>query len=86
MHKLTLSLYALKKVKKDIVRENNLQEQFLKEVKVQSFFNHPNLVSLYGIFDDDEYVYLILEYMDDGSLDDKMMKRNYHTKNVNLFS
>ena len=55
-------MYAIKKIKKQIVKENNLEEQFLKEIKVQFTFNHLNLVKLYGFFDDSEYVYMIMEY------------------------
>ena len=30
--------------------------------------DHPNIVKLYGIFSDREHIYLIMEYMEDGSL------------------
>ena len=49
-------------------------------------FNHPNLVKLYGVFDDEKFVYLMMEYLDGGSLDDAMEKRNYHKKSTDVFT
>ena len=53
----------MKKVKKDQIREHNLQNQFMMEIKMQLYFNHENVLALYGFFDDESYVYLVLEYM-----------------------
>lgn len=46
----------------------------MTEIKMQSFFNHPNILKLYGFFDDSENVYLILEYMLDGTLYSQVKK------------
>ena len=43
-------------------------ENLILEVKIQSFLNHPNICKLYGIFDHEEYIYLVMEYLQDGSL------------------
>jgi serine/threonine protein kinase len=32
------------------------------------FLNHPNIVQLYGFFDDNTHFYIVMEYMDGGSL------------------
>lgn len=34
----------------------------MREVKIQLYLNHPNIVKLYGLFQDYENVYLIMEY------------------------
>lgn len=34
--------------------------QFITEVKIQTFLDHPNIVKIFGIFDDAKKVYLIL--------------------------
>lgn len=67
-HILTNSVFALKQIKKESVIKNKMQEQFLMEIKLQSFFNHPNILKLYGFFSDEENIYLILEYMEEGTL------------------
>ena len=40
--------------------ENNLN-QLLREIKIQTFIYHPNIVNLYQFFVDDLYLYLLLE-------------------------
>ncbi len=37
-----------------------MQEQFLMEIKMQFYLNHPNILKLYGVMKDEEHVYLIL--------------------------
>lgn len=58
----------MKKIKKDQIKTNNLINQFMVEIKVQLMFNNPNVLKLYGFFDDEIYVYLIVEYMANGTL------------------
>lgn len=35
----------------------------MREIKIQSFLDHLHTTSLYGFFDDEEKVYLILELL-----------------------
>ncbi len=39
-------------------------DQFIQELKIQSFIEHPNIVKLYGYFATQDNFYLILEYME----------------------
>lgn len=61
-------MFAMKKVKKSIIREHKLENQFSMEITMQASFNHGNIGKLYGFFDDQNYIYLLLEYMEDGNL------------------
>lgn len=36
---------------------------------------HPNLVKLFGFFDDAENVFLLMEYMEEGSLYNRLMRK-----------
>lgn len=45
------------------------------EIKMQAFFDHPNILKLYGFFHDEENVYLILEYMEEGTLYSQLKKQ-----------
>lgn len=40
----------------------------LREIKLHSFFNHNNIVKLYGFFSDSINIYLLMEYMEEGTL------------------
>ena len=50
-------------------------EQFIREIKTQCFFNHPNIVKVYGYFDDLLHLYIIMECALDQRLSD-MLKEN----------
>lgn len=40
----------------------------VREIKIHSQLDHPNIIKLYGVFHDDENVYMILEWSPDGEL------------------
>ena len=72
-------MFALKKVKKDQIKEHKLENQFMMEIKMQIMFNHKNILRLYGFFDDETYIYLILEYMEGGTLFNALKKEKKMT-------
>lgn len=40
----------------------------IREIKIHSYLSHKNIIKLYGVFHDDEKVYMILEYAPGGEL------------------
>jgi len=44
-------------------------------MKIQLFLNHPKLVKMYGYFCDSDYIYMLVEYMEEGSLYSLMKKQ-----------
>lgn len=59
---------ALKVVEKKKILQNNFLEQFIRELKIQAFLNHPNIIDVYGFFHDDNNFYSLLELGCDGQL------------------
>lgn len=51
-HKKTGMLFSLKIVNKDVIRQENLVDQVVKEIKIQSFLSHSHIIKLYSVFDD----------------------------------
>lgn len=45
-------------------------QQFKREIRLHSALDHPNIVKFYGFFEDEENIYLILEYISGGTLFD----------------
>lgn len=39
-----------------------MEDQIMSEIKLQLYMNHPNILKLFGCFDDQKNIYLILEY------------------------
>jgi aurora kinase len=60
--KETRFVYAIKVMNKAKIKEAEMEEQIVQEIKLQMFMNHPNVLKLYGFFNDSKNIYLILEY------------------------
>lgn len=58
-----------------MLQENMFIDQFVREVKLQSYISHQNVLSLYGVFDDEEHIYMILELMQEGNLFSLLKKK-----------
>ena len=70
-------VFALKTIKKNTVKEENLMTQLLREIKILSYVNHPNIVSLYKVFSNGDNIYLVEELGSDGELYSRMNKRKF---------
>ena len=49
-------------------------EQFIKELKIHYFLNNANIIKLYGFFEDDYHVFLLMEYAEGGTLYQKYLQ------------
>ena len=67
-HKKTNAKYALKVVDKQHVLTEPNKSSFLREVEITYKIHHPNIVKLFGHFEDNECCYLLMEYIDGGDL------------------
>ena len=67
-HADTGFIVALKKVQKAKLKEYNMVDQFIKEIKLHNSFDHPKIVRFHGVFEQPDSFNLILEYMNGGTL------------------
>ncbi len=67
-HKVTNAEYAIKAIDKR--NKTNIEEKpyFKREVEVMYKIHHPNVVKLYGHFEDNNYCYFIMEYISKGNV------------------
>ncbi|KAM3127832.1 hypothetical protein pb186bvf_020063 [Paramecium bursaria] len=68
IEKHTGMIFALKKIKKDYLKDQQLKDQILMEIAVQQSLDHPNIIKLYNHYQDEKYIYLLLEYCHEGEL------------------
>ena len=61
-------LCAVKVIPKKLIVEENMLEQIVRELKTQSFVNHPHVLKIYGYFEDLLNFYIVMEYAMDGQL------------------
>ncbi len=73
-HKKTHGMFALKKIPKALIKSHMMIDQLALEIKLQSCLNHRNVLGMYGFFDDKTHLYIVLEYMDGGTLYQQLKK------------
>ena len=71
-NKVTGNVYACKKMNKKKIRN---REQFKTEIDLLRATDHPNIIKLYDIFEDNNYIYLIMEECNGGEFFDSLAKR-----------
>lgn len=83
--KKTGAMASLKCIKKEHVHRENMLGQLIREVKIGSFCRHPNIITLYGIFDDSESFYLLSELGCDGQLYNKLKRVGNFSEEATAF-
>ena len=67
-HKVTKAEYAIKAIDKRNKTNEEEKPYFRREVEVMYKIHHPNVVKLYGHFEDNNYCYFIMEYISKGNV------------------
>mmetsp|Transcript_1474 Transcript_1474/g.1458 ORF Transcript_1474/g.1458 Transcript_1474/m.1458 type:complete len:282 (+) Transcript_1474:361-1206(+) len=67
MHKKTQKMVAIKFIKKENMNLRELELQ-KREIEVLKICQHPNIIRLLDVFENPQYIYLVLEYMEGGDL------------------
>lgn len=62
------NLYALKVLSKNQLSQLKLMNQLKNEIKILAKCNHPNIIYLYAGFEDEKYIYLVMELANEGNL------------------
>lgn len=74
-------IYALKSIQKKHFKGNRKLPYMLdKEAKIHRALNHPNIVRLYDYFEDDKYVFFLLEYITPGELFNILYEKDQFTE------
>jgi len=71
---------VIKKMSKKRIREAKVEEHIIREIKLQTYLNHSHITSLYGYFHDEDHLYLVLELLPDGSLQQVKKKKKMPEK------
>lgn len=82
-HQNLSKIFAIKEINISIHQKNI--ERFREEVKLMKNLNHNNIVKLYDTIENEDYMYLILEYCEHGDLKKFLNKRPLKEKKVKKF-
>ena len=73
-HKSSKRVFALKVIEKAKLKKNKMENQIQNEVKIMYSLDNENIVRLFNHFEDDENVYLVMEFAEEGQLMNKLKK------------
>lgn len=66
-HIKTNFICALKKMSA-FYEDKSIIEQLIREIKIQSFLEHPNICQLYTYFEEEDFIYLVMEICNSGNV------------------
>ena len=58
----------MKMIDKAVIREEKMEHQIAKELKIHANLKCMNVIEFYGFFDEGEKFYILLEYATEGSV------------------
>lgn len=70
---------ALKALKKEALFEED-EQQLFAELNILKEIDHPNIVKLYELYQDEKFYYLITEYLSGGELFDRIQKKKHFSE------
>ena len=62
-------------IPKSVIKQEKVEDQLVREIKIQFYLRSNNLVALYGFFSDYSNVYLLMELCTEGHVFDILRKR-----------
>ena len=82
----TGQIVSIKILNKNRIKGKENIERIIKEIKILKSLNHPNLIKLYQIIEDNQHYYLVTEYANGGELFDLIVnKKRLSEKEASIF-
>jgi serine/threonine protein kinase len=68
-------LVAIKTMNQKVVEQPDMQERFHREGTILGQLNHKNIISVYSVGEDDEIIYIAMEYLEGTSLERLLQRK-----------
>ncbi|CAI5707301.1 unnamed protein product [Peronospora effusa] len=78
-HKKTNERFAIKCIKRAQLTTDDLQA-LVAEVKILREMQHPHIVKLYDVFQEEKYFFLVTEFMPGGELFERIVQKNFYSE------
>jgi hypothetical protein len=69
-HNKSQEIYAIKITEKRLMEKEEKMYQIYIENEILNFCNHPNIIEIFGIYEDEDKIYMVIEYCAKGDLSD----------------
>ena len=79
VHKESGRQVAIKIINKEVIEGMEL-ERIKSEIDILKIAKHPNIIKLYDVFENEKYIYIIMEYCAGGDLFNYIEKRDFKIK------
>ena len=66
------AIRALKEINKKYLKEINASNELKNEINILKEIDHPNILKIYEFFEDNEKLYIVMEFCDSGDISEKM--------------
>jgi len=77
-HKATKTDRSIKRIKKAQIKNPAMLS---KEINLMKLMDHPNIIKLYETFEDNQFIYMVMELCSGGELFDKIVETHHFTEN-----
>jgi len=67
-------LVAIKQLYKSYVKDPEIHERFMQEARIGAQLDHPNIINVFSLEEDNKSACIIMEYLAGGSLENYMNK------------
>jgi polo-like kinase 1 len=74
------NVYAGKFVSKEVVKKQKMKERLVQEISIHRTLIHSHIVAFYRFFEDDNYVYIVLELCQKRSMSELLKRRKFITE------
>ena len=75
IHLLTNEYVAIKILEKSRITDKEELERIEKEIKYLKLFNHPNIIQIYEVIEDEKNFYIVMEFVPCGELFNYIVKK-----------
>lgn len=79
IHKITGEERAIKQIPKSKIKKEKFK-RFINEVNALKQLDHPNIIKLFEVYEEDKYVYLVQEMWWGGELYDQIVNQQYFSE------
>ena len=79
-NKKTKQQVAIKILKKENIKTVKDNESVRLEIDILKLCHHPNILRILDHFENYDYIYIVMEYIEGGTLFENLKKNNYHFK------
>ena len=71
----TLKIFAAKAISKSFLSKTRTRQKVMSEIRIHRSLHHDNIVQFHGFFEDDDFLYILLELCQNQTLGDLVRRR-----------